>query len=289
MTTADHLSLITTPITLMNASKPVSQGTGFVYSFMTGEKSGYTCLVTNIHVLTGHDPLSELDPIGTHVEFYLHHNNQRPAEVREVNWPLFFEDGEPIWLRSNRYPEADVAFIPIPSAVFGKDSEIFCVSSNWAKSNLRLRPGNPVTAVGYPHSYYDQSNQLPIYKTGALASEPDFHFDGKPVILVDLNAFPGMSGSPVFAIKYGGYEKEEGGWMVGGVRKFIGIFASTAMLEEELPVERLDVENKSIIQLRTSLNLGHVWKAHILEDIITDIDFEDYYRKFWSRMNRDSE
>lgn len=49
--TVEHLSMITTPITLLRGDEEVSQGTGFYYGSQRPSDSHIAFLVTNHHVL----------------------------------------------------------------------------------------------------------------------------------------------------------------------------------------------------------------------------------------------
>lgn len=139
---------------------------------------------------------------------------------------------------------------------------------------MKLRPTSTITLVGYPYGYADDTYALPIWKTGSIASEPNINFEGKPLFVVDVSAFPGMSGSPTFAVSYGTYESEDGNTVAGGVQKFLGVYASMQMLHEKKYLEELQT-NKGII-LSQSLELGHIWKAQLIIDMVKSIDVEQY-------------
>ena len=64
-----------------------------------------------------------------------------------------------------------------------------------------------VAFPGYP-DWYDRKNNLPILRTGTIASDPrfDYSYDGNDngkVIAYEAFSFGGSSGSPVFAIEKG--------------------------------------------------------------------------------------
>jgi V8-like Glu-specific endopeptidase len=86
---------------------------------------------------------------------------------------------------------------------------------------MKIRAGGLVTLIGYPYDYYDKKNSLPVWKTGHIASEPAVDFEGNPLFVVDVSAFPGMSGAPVFAIADGTYEHEDGMIHAGSVRRLL--------------------------------------------------------------------
>ena len=190
---AEFLSMITTPILLLKGEKLVSQGTGFYYGLQGSADKTVLFLITNHHVLTGYPPGKVTAPKGDNIIFYLHKNADKTGDVKQIKYPLFTKNDKPIWLGSNDFPQSDIATIPIVSNLYS-DAKVSALSDHWTGSNIKLRPASPVTLIGYPHGFYDTKNQLPVWKTGAIASEPDFDFEGNPLFLVDISVFPGMSG-----------------------------------------------------------------------------------------------
>ncbi|MEX2411022.1 MAG: serine protease [Candidatus Paceibacterota bacterium] len=279
----DHISLSTTPIWLHDDDKTVSQGTGFFYVQEVEEKQ-IVYLVTNYHVLTGSAPNEDEEPIVNNISFQFHKDANNPGSVKTVRFPLFTKNDDSIWLKSEKVPEADLAVFPLPSTLF-ENCEMNCVSKKWAtESPLKVRPSSEVSIIGYPYGFYDKQNALPIWKTGNMASEPEINFDNKPLIMVDISAFPGMSGSPVFAIFYGMYETTEGGTTVGGARKFLGIYASMQMLREHKYLEELAQKTNKGITIEESLELGHVWKSELIVDLIENIDVERYIEEILKHL-----
>jgi hypothetical protein len=270
----DHLSLATTPIILLKGDTELSQGTGFFYTQKFGEKQ-VLFLVTNYHVLTGSSPTEKKEPIGDNFIFQLHQTDTEPGNVKTIRFPLFTKNGRPIWIQPKENQNADLAIIPLASALF-QDCKIACIAEDWSKLNLRVRPTSAITLIGYPYGFYDKKNSLPVWKTGNVASEPSIDFEGDPYFLIDISAFPGMSGSPVFAISYGSYETEDGTITIGGVRKFLGIYASMQMLKTEKYLEEISQANKAGITLVESLQLGHVWKANLIIQTVNSIIIEQY-------------
>jgi len=280
----DHLSLATSPILLRQGHELVSQGTGFffVHKYAQGD---VLFLITNYHVLTGEAPGGSEPPIGNNIEFFLHKSADSPADVKSIRLPLFTTEQRPIWISPNNPPDADVAILPIPSAAY-RDCNINCLSPDWASADLRVRPTSRVTLIGYPYGYYDSTNQLPVWKTGSVATEPDIDFDGKPLFLVDVSAFPGMSGSPAVAVAHGTYETGDGNVSVGGIRRFLGIFASMQIREEDRYLEQLPHASTLGIRAQESLQLGHVWKARLITETVEAIDVDTYQKEVLAKLPR---
>ena len=282
----EHLSLITTPIFLLKSDERISQGTGFFYSFFTPAGEEIIFLVTNYHVLTGNAPSEGKAPKGDQIAFYLHADSQNPENIVSMDLPLFTNKGEEVWIKSEKYPEADVAVIPFSAFRFKAPKgitslTISTISEKWINDDIKIRPASTITLIGYPYGFFDKSHWLPIWKTGNVASEPYFDFEGQPMFVADVSAFPGMSGSPVFAIFDGSYETASGGQVISSGRSttFLGIFASLQTVEEKLYLEEISFTSGKGILLQKSLELANVWKRSVLEDIFENFDSEAYKAK----------
>jgi len=271
----DNISLSTTPVFLLRGDKVVSQGTGFFYVHQDLNDTQILYLITNYHVLTGSSPSENKSPIGDNISIQFHYSETEPGKIKPIRYPLFAKNGKPVWITSSSYPEADLAVIPLVTSLY-KDCKINCISAKWAEGKLKVRPTTNIALVGYPYGFYDKKNGLPIWKTGSVASEPSIDFDGKPLFLIDVSAYPGMSGSPVFAISYGMYEMEEGGTSIGGIRRFLGVYASMQMIGKNKYLEEIVHDAKFGIVEYESLEIGYVWKADLVLKTIKSIDVEKY-------------
>ncbi len=69
----------------------------------------------------------------------------------------------------------------------------------------KLVPSQSVIFVGYPENRYDVVHNLPLVRSGCIASLPSVDFNGKGQIVVDAQVFQGSSGSPVFVAYDGRY------------------------------------------------------------------------------------
>lgn len=283
-TNVEHISMITTPVLLLKGDTIVSQGTGFYYALQdTTKNANVIFLVTNYHVLTGSAPYEKKSPIGDNIVFFFHKDETNTGNLKQVRFPLFTKSKDPTWIASKIYPDADVAIVPLVSGLY-QDCKVFGISEDWTKAPIKIRPTSRITLVGYPYGYEDTVNALPIWKTGSIASEPHVDFSGKPLFVVDVSAFPGMSGSPTFAVSYGTYELEKGGTAVGGVQKFLGIYASMEMLQEKKFLEELQTGKRQGIIITESLQLGHIWKAQLIIDMVKSIDVQAYENRILKNL-----
>lgn len=284
----DHLSLSTTPIVLYRDDVPVSQGTGFYYShkLQAEDKGQALFLVTNYHVLTGYGPTENKKPIGNNISFQFHTHDSDPSQIKTIRFPLFTTDNKPAWISSSAVPEADLAVLPLPASIYSDCKQVCCISQEWLNSgNMKVRPASDVVLIGYPYGYYDSRNALPVWKKGSVASEPEMNFDGKPLMVIDISAFPGMSGSAAYAVAYGSYETEKNQINIGGARRFLGVYASMQMRKEHKFLEELAHSEKGPGIVHTeSLQLGHVWKAQLIVDVINGINLEQYEKDVLQKL-----
>jgi len=259
----DPASLMTTPVILLNGGRPISQGTGFFFASTAPDGTPDTVfLVTNYHVVTGHAPLASQARAGDRIRFVLHEDPSDLTKTRQIDLPLYDERGQPVWVESDVYPAADIVLVPVPERVYeGIRPRVFIEAHT--RENIKIRPTSGATLLGYPFGFSDQKHFLPVWKTGHVASEPSVDFEGRPVFLVDVSAFPGMSGSPVLAVVNGVYETEDGALRSGRLWKLLGVFSAMPVVREQRPADRSGFSTEQT----TSLQLGYVWKAALIADL----------------------
>jgi hypothetical protein len=278
----EPMSLMTTPVLLANGPRTVSQGTGFLYATTRGNEPDMVFLVTNYHVVTGNEPQSQAQAKGDRLQFYLHTSREDPTSYFPVNIPLYTKTGEPIWIRSLQFPEADVVLVPIVPALYVNRGQLFVFSEQHTEIDMKVRPSTQATLLGYPYGFFDTKNFLPVWKTGHLATEPAFDFQGEPVLLVDVSAFPGMSGAPVVAVSQGVYENEAGHMMTGVQRKLLGVFSAMRMIKTRPSVDSTGMSVESgAPSPGDSLQLGYVWKAGLINDIARGFNKADWEERIW--------
>lgn len=263
MKNVQPLSLVTTLVILMENGEQKSLGTGFFYQ---NEELKFF-LATNFHVITGVGPLERHSKplIGDSIIIQL---RDRAGNLIKKILPLY-QDGKPLWLEHPTDKEADVVLVPLESSLFS-NAGVRAVSKTLKIPDVQINPSSPVVMIGYPHGYHDLTNYLPIWKTGSIASEIEIDFDGKRLIVVDISAFPGMSGSPAFYVTHNGYLTKNGNMVmeIGMKIHFLGVYASMQMLDSDLYLEQV-VNNSSFkVSHSESLQLGHIWKADLLEEIV---------------------
>ena len=279
----EPMSLMTTPVLLANGARTVSQGTGFLYATTRGATPDMVFLVTNYHVVTGNEPQSMTRGQGDRLQFYLHTSRDEPTSYFPVTIPLYTKTGEPIWIRSTQFPEADVVLVPIMPELYNGRGQLFVFSEAHTQIDMKVRPATQATLLGYPYGFFDTKNFLPVWKTGHLATEPAFDFQGEPVFLVDVSAFPGMSGAPVVAVSQGVYENELGEMMTGVQRKLLGVFSAMRMVKTRPTVDAtgMTIDAGTAASPSDSLQLGYVWKAGLINDIARGFNKAEWEERIW--------
>lgn len=200
------ISSISLCTTLIN--QLANDGSGSVLSHGSGafwRHSGQIYLLTARHVLSGRSPfdgslLSEQGYIPDNIIVY------PSIEVAPGRWGRtevrisIAESGG--WLEDPQFAtlKTDIAAIPL-----GKNFEqrIQCLNDHAELfEDVYCEVGMDCTVVGYPTPLFG-GLMTPIWRRGAIASEPLLPVDGKPMFLLDAATSPGFSGSPVFRRHYG--------------------------------------------------------------------------------------
>jgi hypothetical protein len=116
--------------------------------------------------------------------------------------------------------------------------------------DIALLPASDVAIIGFPDGM-SASGITALWKSGAIASEPELKVDDEDFFWLDANTRKGMSGSPVIARRFGGALMEGGSFGVhgGAVDRTLGVYAGRAF---EAP----------------DMTLGRVWKWEGVQEII---------------------
>ncbi len=150
-------------------------------------------------------------------------------------------------------PDLDIAAINATHFIKA-ESEIFIKNLHLPRlrpvQSLNLLPTNQVFFVGYPIGFYDRVHNLPILRSGHVASFPSVDFNGLPEFVIDAQVFPGSSGSPVFA------EIDQKFELVG----MIGRSVTRQAIIEEAPTANQEF-------VKDFIGLGIVYKTEAIMDV----------------------
>ncbi len=246
--TIDIFSVIPLLIISLAGTAPIGSATGFLWRDATTSQH---YLVTNYHVLSGKKPITEeiLDPGGkTPTSIRVFHNSEKLGVWQSVDYPVVDTEGHPKWREHSTYGhKVDVVLLAID---LPPGTKAFAINDQqW--TDLQLRPAEIVSIVGFPKGETG-GGLFAIWQTGYIASEPEVDFNNLPALLVDSNAWPGNSGSPVIARRYGSWSNRDGSIeMRSGnskVTDFIGVFSGQVGKSE----------------------MKFVWKRSVISDILKD-------------------
>lgn len=246
-TMIDPLSVRSLLMKLFCNHQLMGTATGFIV-----QKGDKYYLVTNWHVLNDKRPDNgqSLDPRGrTPDEVVILHNAKgHLGQWTPVSEPLFDDQHRSRIIEHPLHQQVDVVFLPLTHTT---DVDLYPVDLALRNIPMQIRTAAEVSIVGFPFGQASFGG-LPIWKSGAVASDPDIDYANSPQFLVDTTSRPGMSGSPVYARRVGGYQDESGNYdMVTGVTdRFMGIYAG-------------DIDQFS--------EVGRVWKASAIMDIYNSL------------------
>lgn len=169
----------------------LSVGTGLCISL-----SDRTYLATARHNFTGRNAttnqlLSPTAAVPDRVSAWFHHQDYTREAWTELEMPLLDDDGGPLWLA---HPDRsiDVAVLPFSP----RSALVPSLKLDGYTGLPSVAPGKHIHLIGFPLGRASHGH-IPIWNTGALATELAIDFDGHPAFLVDCTSRSGNSGSPV--------------------------------------------------------------------------------------------
>lgn len=250
----DPLSLTTHHLHICFTETVISSGSGFIYH---SKNSFY--LITNWHNVSGKNPLTN-EYLSEHKSIpdmisTMFREKGNPGTCHRENIKLYtdYDMLNPIWLIHPVYKnKVDVVAIPLDPTLKEK-YDLFPINNLDFDSEYPPEVSDDVFIVGYPFSDITYL-QMPIWKKGSIASEPNINLDQLPKLLIDTATRPGLSGSPVIYQRVGVHGLENGKFvdnsLIGRIREFLGIYSGRIGKDE------------------FKAQLGIVWKKNVLNEII---------------------
>ncbi len=239
----NRLSITSLELKILHNDVEIGSATGFVL-----EKGGKHYLVTNRHVVLACTQDQSPADVGGWLcanKLSIYHNRlNRFGEWFWVVEDLLDGHGNKGWLEHPTLgAAADIVALPLQHA---DDVQFYPLDLELRKTDIVVAPGDAVSIVGFPFGLA-QGGGRAIWKTGTIASDLDFNYRGKPMFLLDTTSRPGMSGSPVFAVRNASFVSSGGALMYDtrGAKRFLGVYSEQMQAAE----------------------IGAVWKAEVIKTL----------------------
>jgi hypothetical protein len=258
--TAAHLTLIAQH---EGVQSNLATATGF---FVDVREQRY--LVTAWHNLTGRSPenlkvLHHCGAIPTHVRVRATYGYNELIALYQDDSHNDAELCRRCFWQHPWGPEIDIAVLRVPRSrdVQGLPLERIGTAPI-DRHSLQVRQF--CYAIGFPHDLADFTYPgyvIPIHKAGTIASEPETDYKQKPVVLIDMIARKGMSGSVVLARFYShsGLVRDD---------QVLGIYAGRYFA----PVEEPTPEHIATSQKTEDSGVGYVFKSKAIVEVLTQIN-----------------
>ena len=254
-----------------NDGRIAHSGTGFFYNLKFGP-GDILLIVSNKHVLCGK----------TWIELDFASADDRGRRIFGPPIKYRIEAGQlPIFAHPD--PHVDLAALPLGPLLehltkHGKRPHTPCLSQGLFIPNHQqtvLHAATSVLMVGFPNGIMDEVNNLPVVRRGTLATHYKADYLGETNFVVDIAAFGGSSGSPVFAFFENMFTDEKGNtnFFGGVIFHLIGVLHSGPVITADGRIVPAPVPTGShIAQTNMSIHLGYCLKAFRIEELRSVIE-----------------
>ena len=264
MFTSTESRLFLSTVRIQTKAKKNGVATGFYYNYRYDDKL-FGCIVTNKHVVE--------NKVEINLSFLKGEKGQ-PLLGEIYNYQNAYTKNS--WIL---HPEYDLAFLPT-HPIFTQLQEkghvlaIEALNPGLVPNDAffeNLKYIDDVFYVGYPDGLWDSKNFLPLIRYGTMATLLGINYGGQERFLIDADAIPGSSGSPVF-IRNSGFLREPTMPIRGGsVWFFVGILDKTFRQRPIIGTEEVPIPlNREEYDIKMRIRLGGVIKVPILCKLIED-------------------
>jgi len=241
----------------------VSMGTGFILQRPVGDDKHKLYIVSNKHVLCGAKSIA--------ISFIRMKENE--VEVRD-HIPITINDFEDIVV-AHPDPDIDVALFEWTNLIYMIPDRIifkfvpYDILATFDEPELTVAQN--VYFVGYPDDRYDKKNNLPLIRSGMIASHPKYDYNGESAFIIDAQVFPGSSGSPVFIDLT--FENFKNGRIDLGAKniKLLGVVSSTMLRRNPLKI----IETGKGFFTDEILGLGKVYKSIAIKELVDSMPIDN--------------
>jgi V8-like Glu-specific endopeptidase len=247
-------------IEAINGSQTMT-GTGFFFTFYldSEKKLEIPVIITNKHVVDGSKTIKL---------FFKKSKNGEPEYGAPYIVTLTNDSSTVI-----QHPDKNIDLVAIPIAPIFEQTDklgisLFYISTTEERlsddsiQKKELKSIENVWMIGYPNGLWDTKNNLPIVREGITATTPYLDYNGKREFLIDIAAFGGSSGSPVFFYRDLYTDKETYQGKIGVKLYLLGVlYAGPTYTVGGKIVKINPTDPISDVQTNIPMNLGYVIKA----------------------------
>lgn len=244
-----------------------SSGTGFITAIHDNGNTHNPILVTNKHVIEGQQEIQICLSIRNEDGTISPKNHVYISLPNQSKW--FF------------HPDTNIDLCALQIGGYFKQQRDLGLDIVWKTIHPTLIPDSEtlqnldtvedIIMIGYPIGIWDEFNNRPLFRKGITATHPFLKFNGRRNFMVDIAAFPGSSGSPIFAFKEGfNVVNSEGTKLVNKDGKFylIGILYAGPMFDAEGSIQAKTIPTTQNFEVSSRIpsNLGYVIPSNIIKD-----------------------
>lgn len=243
----------TTRIESIYPDGKIGTGSGFFFNFKYDDSTEIPVLITNKHVISNSKKVKLV---------LTKKKNGQPDYGNkitvEVSTTLFIP-----------HPDSTVDLTALPLAYIKQDfyydinSEMAIPTKEIEEEFLAIEE---VLMIGYPRGIWDEVNNMPIVRRGLTATNLTLDYNGKGEFLIDIAAFNGSSGSPIYIYNSGPYQTKKS-IKLGGRIYLIGVLYSGPLF----PIQGQVIDDKTktgkeLVSSTIPMNLGIVIKSKKILD-----------------------
>jgi len=253
--------------TTMMITTPNGVGTGAIFRFIINDNP-IDVLVTNKHVVN----YKILERIKITIHACDSDGNNLTMETLESTVPWFHHNSKdlcycflgPLLNEFSKNTGRHIFYIPITEETILQTEKM-----------SSLNAIEQVVMIGYPIGLIDPIHNLPLIRHGYTAYPPYYDYKEPGIGIIDIAAFPGSSGSPVFILNEGSYTDVKRHSLLPGSRLiFLGILFSGPVFKQETGIEEAEIpcsiNDKTYVKMMT--NLGYYIKASCIMEIKKSIE-----------------
>lgn len=261
-----QINFSTVPLIVQEDNGSKSLGVSFNIG-VNNDKENHYFLVTCAHLI---EDAQKID-----IYFYKPDRNNEP-DINDVK-KIVIDCPKEYWIIHNDRKEIDLAISSVEKIrriIDDKEAENIISPSIPPKliptleMEEKFEPVEEVLTIGYPTTFQYKGIFIPISRMGITATPFYYDVDNLPYFLIDVETFPGNSGSPVFILKGASFGQ---GLIIGEQIQLAGMITQVEIFDQKAELknhtERID-RKIGEIEIKHFSGLGRVLKSRVILDFI---------------------